>query len=210
MPLHASTYFFHSFCAVYAKTQNKLTAVNQGQCTSWVMSASTDASWGFWTDHSRGYFDREQIRATDGDTLADLIETGGWQILATDYWSQCMIALVAVCLTLAGPYVFKIARSFLGWLIRQLGRLQIEWNSGNPPHSSASLQNSPENQTLLVRGDAGEYGTLSPSDSSGRLAKPDGSSVRHTRTQDAGEQNDPSLLLPSERSNSSTNPPRVS
>lgn len=45
----------------------------------------------------------------------DLFHSSETQILASDFWAQWMKALVAVGLTLSGPYVFEILKSFVLW-----------------------------------------------------------------------------------------------
>ena len=81
------------------------------------------------------------------------------QILATDFWSQWMTAFVAVCLTLTSPYVFKIAKSFLVWLISLLSSLTKEWNYAHSAEPSSSSPSVAESQTLLRQSHHVDYGT---------------------------------------------------
>ena len=81
-----------------------------------------------------------------------------WQILATDYWSQWMTAFVAVCLTLTSPYVFKIAKSFLVWLLDLLYCMIAEWNNAHSTILSSSSSAS-ESQALLQQSQHVDYGT---------------------------------------------------
>lgn len=73
-----------------------------------------------------------------------------------------MTALVAVCLTLTNPYVFKITKSFLVFLIRAIEGLAAEWRrtgeveqASEPPAARA-----PEESTPLNVGKERAYGTL--------------------------------------------------
>lgn len=104
------------------------------------MATTSEANLGFWRDYSRRYLDQRQI-------------------LATNFWSQWMTAFVAVCLTLTSPYVFKIAKSFLVWLIGLLSWLTKEWNNAHlakPPSSSSSVA---ESQTPLMQSQHVDYRT---------------------------------------------------
>ena len=96
------------------------------------------------------------------------------QILATDFRSQCMTAFVAVCLTLTSPYVFKIAKSFLIWLIGLLSWLTAEWNNA---HSAVSPTPSPriaETQTPLLQSQKVDYGTSQRPENGTGSNTPDG------------------------------------
>lgn len=70
-----------------------------------------------------------------------------------------MTAFVAVCLTLTSPYVFKIARSFLVWLIGLLGWLTTEWNNGRSAKSSSSSSSVAASETSLLENQHAGYGT---------------------------------------------------
>ncbi len=70
-----------------------------------------------------------------------------------------MTAFVAVCLTLTSPYVFKIAKSFLVWLISLLTSLTTEWNNAHSARSSSSLPTVAESQTPLRQSHHVNYGT---------------------------------------------------
>lgn len=61
-----------------------------------------------------------------------------------------MTAFVAVCLTLTAPYVFKIAKSFLIWLIGILGWLTAEWNNTQSAGPSSSSSSVAESQVPLL------------------------------------------------------------
>lgn len=61
-----------------------------------------------------------------------------------------MTAFVAVCLTLTAPYVFKIAKSFLIWLIGLLGWLTTGWNNDHSAGPSSSLSYVAESQVPLL------------------------------------------------------------
>lgn len=69
-----------------------------------------------------------------------------------------MTASVAVCLTITSPFVFKIAKSFLVWLLVRLSWLASEWNNGyrSEPLPSSDVA---ENQTPLLQSYNGDYGT---------------------------------------------------
>ena len=85
-----------------------------------------------------------------------------------------MTAFVAVCLTLTSPYVFKIGKSFLIWLIGLLGWLKAEWDS---THSAAPFQSSSsvaESQTLLRQSRQADYGTSKNPENHTGSNKPDG------------------------------------
>lgn len=104
------------------------------------MATASDANLGLWRDYSRRYIDQRQI-------------------LATDFWSQWMTAFVAVCLTLTSPYVFKIAKSFLIWLIGLLNSLTAEWNIARSAKPSSLLSGVADDQTPLLRNQNVDYGT---------------------------------------------------
>lgn len=96
-----------------------------------------------------------------------------------------MTAFVAVCLTLAGPSVFKISKSFCAWLIRLFGWLEAEWPANDSEPNLSSSQ-TPGTQKLLVRG-VGNYGTTRSSETNGKVAEPNSSSDLHAQTKPPGE-----------------------
>lgn len=104
------------------------------------MATASEASLGLWRDYSRRYLDQRQI-------------------LATDFWSQWMTAFVAVCLTLTSPYVFKIAKSFLVWLIALLSWLTTKWKNTRSAEPSSSSSSVTESQTLLRQSRHIDYGS---------------------------------------------------
>jgi len=73
-----------------------------------------------------------------------------------------MTALVAVCLTLTNPYVFKIAASFLVFLIRSFEGLAAEWRKTGEAEqpSEPPAARIPEESTLLNVGKQRACGTL--------------------------------------------------
>ena len=82
-----------------------------------------------------------------------------------------MTSFVAVCLTLTSPYLFKISKSFLGWLIRVLRSLKTEWTNIELHDPSSSSGSSVETQRLLgqpptIRRDESFANILSDSESS--------------------------------------------
>lgn len=70
-----------------------------------------------------------------------------------------MIAFVAVCLTLTSPYVFKIARSFLVWLIGLLSWLTTEWNNSHLAEFSSSSSSDAESRIPLLESQNAHYET---------------------------------------------------
>ena len=101
-----------------------------------------------------------------------------WQALATDLLAKCMTALVALCLTLTSPYVFKIAASFLVWLIRGVERLAIEWkNADHARQASESPVSTPSERAHLNASKRSTYGTAT----SQKFDKTDGGLSNHTR-----------------------------
>ena len=70
-----------------------------------------------------------------------------------------MTAFVAVCLTLTSPYVFKIAKSFLVWLIGLLAWFTIRWNDGYTTETSSSSSSVAESRTHLLPSQVTDYGT---------------------------------------------------
>lgn len=70
-----------------------------------------------------------------------------------------MTAFVAVCLTLTAPYVFKIAKSFLIWLIGLLGWLTTEWNDTHSAGPSSSSSSVAESRVPLRQSQQVNYGT---------------------------------------------------
>lgn len=73
-----------------------------------------------------------------------------------------MTALVAVCLTLTNPYVFKIAARFLVFLIRAIERLAAEWRKTGEAEqpSEPPAARIPEESTPLNVGKQRAYGAL--------------------------------------------------
>ena len=70
-----------------------------------------------------------------------------------------MTAFVAVCLTLTSPYVFKIARSFLVWLIGLFSWLTAEWNNSHSAESSSSSSSVAESRIPLLESQHTQYET---------------------------------------------------
>ena len=70
-----------------------------------------------------------------------------------------MTAFVAVCFTLTAPYVFKIAKSFLLWLIGLLKWMTREWNNTHSAVPSSSSSSVAESQILLGQAQQEDYGT---------------------------------------------------
>ena len=70
-----------------------------------------------------------------------------------------MTAFVAVCLTLTSPYVFKIARSFLVWLIGLLSWLTTEWNNSHSAEFSSSSSSDAESRIPLLESQHAHYET---------------------------------------------------
>lgn len=70
-----------------------------------------------------------------------------------------MTAFVAVCLTLTSPYVFKIAKSFLVWLIALLSWLTTKWNNTRSAEISSSSSSVAESQTPLRQSRHTDYGS---------------------------------------------------
>ena len=85
-----------------------------------------------------------------------------------------MTAFVAVCLTLTAPYVFKIVKSFLIWLIRLLGWLTAEWNNTLAVEPSSSSSSIDESQTPLRQSQQVDYGTSKKSENHAGSKLPDG------------------------------------
>ena len=81
----------------------------------------------------------------------------GYQILATDYWSQVMTAFVAVSLTLTSPYVFKIFVKDV--LYRVWSKIQLR--SERPTDSSSG-----EHQPLVPEQPRVDYGAASQTNTS--------------------------------------------
>lgn len=124
----------------------------------------SEAQLGLWTDHSRRFFDRKfnSVFQSSQRELGRLTPISlEWQILATDFWAQCMTALVAVCLTLTNPYVFKTAKSFLVF-IRAIEGLAAEWRrTGEAEQASEPpAVRTPEESSALNVGKQRAYGTL--------------------------------------------------
>ena len=85
-----------------------------------------------------------------------------------------MTAFVAVCLTLTSPYVFKIAKSFLVWLMGHLAWLTMRWNDSyvtEPTSSSSSVTGS---RTQLLASQDTDYGTSKAPDHCSGSNAPDG------------------------------------
>ena len=80
-----------------------------------------------------------------------------------------MTAFVAVCLTLTSPYVFKIVKSFLVWLIGLFSWLTTEWNNSHLAVPSSSSSSVAESQTLPRQNQqSNNYGTMKkPEDRTG-------------------------------------------
>lgn len=70
-----------------------------------------------------------------------------------------MTAFVAVCLTLTGPYVVKIGKSFLVWLIGFLSSLTKEWNIARSAKPFSLSSGVADDQTPLLQNQNGDYGT---------------------------------------------------
>ena len=96
------------------------------------------------------------------------------QVLATDFWSQCMTAFVAVCLTLTSPYVFKIAKSFLVWLMGHLAWLTMRWNDGYITEPTSSSSSATGSRTQLLPSQVPDYGTSEAPDHGSGSNAPDG------------------------------------
>lgn len=88
--------------------------------------------------------------------------------MATDYWAQWMSAFVAVCLTLINPYLFKIAKSFLGWLVSLVDDLRAP---ATQHHSAPPSHSSDETQALLSQDQPDYDGAIQQSRSNRKLAK---------------------------------------
>ena len=70
-----------------------------------------------------------------------------------------MTAFVAVCLTLTSPYVFKIGKSFLIWLLGILNWLKTEWNNTHSAVPSSLSSTADQSQTPLRQTKQVDYGT---------------------------------------------------
>lgn len=97
-----------------------------------------------------------------------------------------MTALVAVCLTLTSPYVFKIAASFLVWLIHSIEGLAAEWKSADDFERapSAPVARTLHEHPRLTSGKEQTYGTLKPA----TLSTADTGPSRATPNNTSGEQ----------------------
>jgi len=72
--------------------------------------------------------------------------------LASDLWSRFMTSVVAVCLTLISPYMFKIVSSFFCWILRSSVSSQTERVDAG-------------DRAPLLDGHAGSYGSVGANDS---------------------------------------------
>ena len=64
-----------------------------------------------------------------------------------------------MCLTLTSPYVFKIGKSFLIWLLGLLSWLKSEWNNTHSVGPSSPSSSADESQTPLRQTQQVDYGT---------------------------------------------------
>ena len=85
-----------------------------------------------------------------------------------------MTAFVAVCLTLTSPYVFKIVKSFLVWIIGLLSWLTTEWNNTHLAIPSSSASSVAESPTPPRQNQRVDYGTMKKSDDRTGSNMPDG------------------------------------
>ena len=85
-----------------------------------------------------------------------------------------MTAFVAVCLTLTSPYVFKIVKSFLIWLLGLLRWLTREWKSALSADTSSSTSSVAGSQTFLRNSRQTDYGTSKKPDDRLGSNMPDG------------------------------------
>lgn len=72
--------------------------------------------------------------------------------MASDLWSRFMTSVVAVCLTLISPYMFKIVSSFFCWILRSSVSSQTERVDAG-------------DRAPLLNGHAGSYGSVGANDS---------------------------------------------
>ena len=123
-------------------------------------------------------------------TLADDNGFPEWQILATDYWAQWMSAFVAVCLTLANPYVFRIVVSILTWPIHGFGWLQEKWKHSNERSALSQPHALAETRPLLSSESANDDERRQ---SSANLAQPESSPNARAAQTPMSSQIQPSL-----------------
>ena len=128
----------------------------------------------------------------------------GWQILASDYYSRCMTAFVAVCLALAGPSVFKISKRCLAWLICLFGWLEAEWVDSSIPGTDTP---GTQTQSLLTGKRAGDYGTLASSQFNGKPKESKTPSELDAQTKASSEHSISSKDEGPSRGQSSSEPP---
>ena len=88
-----------------------------------------------------------------------------------------MTAFVAVCLTLTSPYVFKIAKSFLVWIIGHLAWLTKRWNDGYTTEPTSSSSSATGSRTQLLPSQDPGYGTSKAPDQGSGSDAPDGQQV---------------------------------
>ena len=117
-----------------------------------------------------------------------------------------MTAFVAVCLTLTSPYVFKIARSFLVWLIGLLSWLTTEWNNSCSAKSPSSSSSVAESRTPLLGSQHAHYGTSERQEANIRSNSGDGqhpnensNTLGHLKKSQSDNQHDVAKSAPEEQ-----------
>ncbi|PGH20786.1 hypothetical protein AJ80_03413 [Polytolypa hystricis UAMH7299] len=98
------------------------------------MATANSVRLGLWTNYATGYSNR-------------------WQILATDYWASVMMAVDAVCLTLAYPYIINIVSRWPLHVSR--------WLTPGSEHRTSPVDSQSNIAGPLTRADSTGYGTLS-------------------------------------------------
>ena len=96
-----------------------------------------------------------------------------------------MTAFVAVCLTLTSPYVFKIGKSFLIWLLGLLSWLKTKWNNTHSAVPSSLSFSADESHTPLRQTKQVDYGTSQKSGNQTILKVPNG---QHANGEPTGAQ----------------------
>jgi len=134
-------------------------------------------------------------------------------MLASDFWSRFMTSVVAVSLTLASPYTFRIVKSFLGWALRSGDWRRAEMSITHAREPSSSSSQSAEFETPLLCEQTTHYGATRTSGVGGESICREGqdSDSEDDRTGEDSSENDGSnpvsALVPYEEGFSETSRP---